>query len=183
MERAFRLDYARRYAGQRRLACASLILIWVAVVVRDWWLLNTLDPGILLRVGYVRLAGAVGMALPLWLMWGPRAFDERRSVRLLCVVILSCWFALLGLVNLYPPARVGKEIFPRLFCCSFPDIHVVPTSRNHGSMVSRTMRCNLPSYRTSPIHLGPFHAVGSLGYPRGYGGYDVSRWRCRLHSV
>src|SRR5580658_3093764 len=89
MERAFRMDYARRYAGQRRLACGSLMLIWIVFVVRDWWLLNALDPSILLHVGYVRLAGAVGMALPLLLMWGPRALDERWSVRLLGVVILS----------------------------------------------------------------------------------------------
>ena len=112
VERAFRMDYARRYASQRRLAGASLILIWTAVVIRDWLLLNTLDPSILFHVGYVRLAGALGMALPLWLMWGPRAFDERWAVRLLCVVTLSCWFALLGLVNVYPPVRVGQEIFP-----------------------------------------------------------------------
>jgi hypothetical protein len=79
-ERAFRMDYARRYTGQRRLAGASLILIWLAVVVRDWLLLNTLDPSILVHVGYVRLAGAVGMAVPVWLMWGPRAFDERWAV-------------------------------------------------------------------------------------------------------
>ena len=112
MERAFRVDYARRYASQRRLAVASLILIWTVVVVRDWLLLHTLDPSILSHVGYARLAGAVGMALPLWLLWGPRAFDERRAVRLLCVVTLSCWFALLALVNLYPQVQVGKEIFP-----------------------------------------------------------------------
>src|ERR1700679_3700827 len=85
MERAFRMDYARRYAGQRRLAGASLILIWIAVVGRDWLLLKTLDPSILLHVGYVRLAGAVGMAVPVWLMWGPRGFEERRAVGLLCV--------------------------------------------------------------------------------------------------
>ena len=119
LERAFRMDYARRYAGQRRLAGASLILIWIVFVGRDWWLLNTLDPYTLLHVGYVRLAGAVGMAVPVWLMWGPRAFDERRAVRLLCVVILSCWFALLGLVNVYPPAQIGKEIFPGFFIVLF----------------------------------------------------------------
>jgi signal transduction histidine kinase len=118
-ERAFRMDYARRYAGQRRLAGASLILIWIAVIVRDWLLLNTLDPSILLHVGYVRLAGVVGMAVPVWLMWGPRAFDERWAVGLLSVVTLSCWFALLGLVNVYPPAKVGLEIFPGFFVVLF----------------------------------------------------------------
>ncbi|QIE27028.1 Sensor histidine kinase RcsC (plasmid) [Caballeronia sp. SBC1] len=119
MERAFRMDYARRYAGQRRLAGASLILIWIVVTARDGWLLNTLDPGTLFHVGLVRLAGAVGMAVPVWLMWGPRAFDERWAVRLLCVVTLSCWFALLGLVYVYPPARIGQEIFPGFFVVLF----------------------------------------------------------------
>ncbi|SAL87294.1 integral membrane sensor hybrid histidine kinase [Caballeronia choica] len=119
VERAFRMDYARRYASQRRLAGTSLILIWTVVVIRDWLLLNTLDPSILFHVGYVRLAGVLGMALPLWLMWGPRAFDERWAARLICVVTLSCWFALLGLVNVYPSVRVGKEIFPGFFVVLF----------------------------------------------------------------
>ena len=118
-ERAFRMDYARRYTGQRRLAGASLILIWLAVVVRDWLLLNTLDPSILVHVGYVRLAGAVGMAVPVWLMWGPRAFDERWAVGLLSVVTMSCWFALLALVKVYPVAGVGQEIFPGFFVVLF----------------------------------------------------------------
>jgi signal transduction histidine kinase/CheY-like chemotaxis protein len=119
MERAFRMDYARRCAGQRRLAGVSLMLIWVAVVVRDWLLLNPLGPGILLQVGAVRLAGAVGMAVPVWLMWGPRAFDERWAVRLLFVLTLSCWFALLGLMVAYPMIRFGQEIFPGFFIVLF----------------------------------------------------------------
>ncbi|KXU94861.1 hypothetical protein CR51_26010 [Caballeronia megalochromosomata] len=119
VERAFRMDYARRYASQRRLAGASFILIWAVVVIHDWLLLNTSDPSILFHVGYVRLAGAVGMALPLWLMWGPRAFDESAAVRLLCIVTLSCWFALLGLLNVYPPLQVGKEIVPGFFVVLF----------------------------------------------------------------
>jgi len=113
------MDYARRYAGQRRLAGASLILIWIAVVVRDWLLLNTLDPSILLHVVYVRLAGAVSMAVPVWLMWGPRAFDERWAVGLLYVVTMSCWFALLALVKVYPVTKVGQEIFPGFFVVLF----------------------------------------------------------------
>src|SRR5471032_757370 len=118
-ERAFRMDYARRYAGQRRLAGASLILIWIAATVRDWLLLNTLDPSIVLHVGCVRLAGAVGMAVPVWLMWGPRAFDERWAVRLLCVVILSCWFAQLGLMCVYPVTQVFEAISSEFFILTF----------------------------------------------------------------
>ncbi|CAE6704698.1 Adaptive-response sensory-kinase SasA [Paraburkholderia nemoris] len=119
MERAFRMDYARRYAGQRRLAGASLILIWIVFVGRDWWLLRTFDPSIIFHVSYVRLAGAVGMALPLWLMWGSRAFDERRVVRLLCVVILSCWFAQIALMNVYPATQVFEDLFPEFFLIIF----------------------------------------------------------------
>src|SRR5471030_2994104 len=118
-ERAFRMDYARRYAGQRRLAGVSLMLIWIVFVGRDWLLLNTLDPSILLHVGYVRLAGAVGMAVPIWLIWGPRAYDERQAVRLLCVVILSCWFAQLGLMSVYPATRVFDAIFSEFFILTF----------------------------------------------------------------
>ncbi len=59
------------------------------------------------------------MALPLWLMRGPRAFDERRSVRLLCVVILSCWFAQLALMCVYPASRVFEETFPEYFLIVF----------------------------------------------------------------
>ena len=81
LERAFRIDYARRYAGQRRLTGASSILMWIMFVGSDWWLLNTLDHSILFDIGYVRLAGAVGIAVPIWLMWGPRALDERWAVR------------------------------------------------------------------------------------------------------
>ena len=119
MERAFRMDYARRYAGQRRLAGASLILIWIAFFGCDWWLLNPLDPSPLFHVGLVRLAGAVGMAVPVWLMWGPRAFDERRAIRILCVVILSCWFAQLSLMNVYPAAKVFEALFPEFFLLTF----------------------------------------------------------------
>ena len=112
VERAFRVDYARRYAGQRRLAGASSILMWLVFVGRDWWLLNGVDPGILFHVGYVRLAGAVGMALPVWLLWGPRAFDERWAVRLLGVGTLSAWLAVLVLMMLYPTALAVRELFP-----------------------------------------------------------------------
>jgi len=113
------MDYARRYAGQRRLAGASLILIWIVFVGRDWLLLNTLDPNIFLHVGYVRLAGAVGMAVPVWLMWGPRAFDERWAVGLLCIVILSCWFAQLGLMSVYPVTQVFEAISSEFFILTF----------------------------------------------------------------
>jgi signal transduction histidine kinase len=106
------MDYARRYAGQRRLAGAGSILMWIMFVGRDWWLLNTLDPSLLFDIGYVRLAGAVGMAVPVWLMWGPHGLDERWAVRCLCVGTLSSWLALLGLMTLYPTALAVREIFP-----------------------------------------------------------------------
>jgi len=39
--------------------------MWIMFVGSDWWLLNTLDHSILFDIGYVRLAGAVGMAVPI----------------------------------------------------------------------------------------------------------------------
>src|SRR5471032_305225 len=112
VERAFRVDYARRYAGQRRLAGAGSVLIWIMFAGRDWWLLNAVDPSILLHIGYARLAGAVGMAVPVWLMWGPRAFDERWAVGCMSVGTLSTWFCLLALMALYPPTMALREIVP-----------------------------------------------------------------------
>jgi signal transduction histidine kinase len=106
------MDYARRYAGQRRLAGVGSILIWIMFFGRDWWLLNGVDPSIIYRVGYVRLAGAMGIAVPVWLMWGPRALDERWAVKCFCVGTLSGWLALLGLRTLYPTALAIREIFP-----------------------------------------------------------------------
>ncbi|PRY04489.1 hypothetical protein B0G73_112167 [Paraburkholderia sp. BL25I1N1] len=79
LERAFRMDYARRYAGQRRLASTLFTLAWIGFSVRDyWWRTDLLDPGNIHHLGYVRLAGAVGMAVPVWLMWGARASTNAR---------------------------------------------------------------------------------------------------------
>lgn len=112
VERAFLVDYARRYASQRRLAGASSILIWIMFAGRDWWLLSTVDLSIILHVGYVRLASTVCMAVPVWLMWGPRALDERWAVRCLCAGTLSSWLALLALTMLYPRALAVRELSP-----------------------------------------------------------------------
>ncbi|MBC8724792.1 hybrid sensor histidine kinase/response regulator [Paraburkholderia sp. 31.1] len=119
LERAFRTDYARRYAGQRRLAGAASLLLWILFARRDWWLLTRVDPSIIFHVGYLRLAGAVGMAVPICLMWGPRAFDERWVVGLLCVWMLSCWFTLLQLMELYPAALAFREVFPEFLLVLF----------------------------------------------------------------
>ncbi|WP_216857588.1 hybrid sensor histidine kinase/response regulator [Burkholderia sp. S171] len=88
------------------------MLVWVMFAGRDWWLLNSLDPGILLHIGYLRLAGAVGIAVPVWTIWGPRGFDERCAVRCMSVGTLTTWFCLLGLMALYPTAMAFREIVP-----------------------------------------------------------------------
>jgi signal transduction histidine kinase/CheY-like chemotaxis protein len=106
------VDYARRYAAQRRLAGASCILIWILFAGRDWWLLRALDPSILLYVGYARLGGAAGMALPVWLIWGPRGLDESSAVKCMCVGTLSAWWSLSALMALYPAAMAFREIVP-----------------------------------------------------------------------
>jgi hypothetical protein len=57
LERAFRMDYARRYAGQRRVAITLFTLLWIFFSVRDLWRMDTLDPGNVHHLVYVRLAG------------------------------------------------------------------------------------------------------------------------------
>ncbi|OTP76120.1 Na+/proline symporter / Sensor histidine kinase PrlS [Caballeronia sordidicola] len=112
LERAFRVDCARRYAGHRRMAGTILILLIIAFGCHDWLLFSALDPGMALSIAYVRLAGTVAMAIPLWFLWGHRAFDERWAVRLLFVLTLSCWLTLERLRAIYPLARVFREISP-----------------------------------------------------------------------
>ncbi|MFM0260516.1 hypothetical protein, partial [Paraburkholderia sediminicola] len=120
LERAFRLDYARRYAGQRRLASTLFTLTWIAFSIRDyWWRMDILDPNHIHHIGYVRLAGAVGMAAAVWLMWGARALDERWAVGLHCLWTLSCWFALLWMLVIYPRTLAVPEIFPVLYLTVF----------------------------------------------------------------
>jgi signal transduction histidine kinase/CheY-like chemotaxis protein len=120
LERAFRLDYARHYAGQRRLASTLFTLTWIGFSVRDYlWRMDILDPSHIHHIGYVRLAAAVGMTAAVWLMWGARAFDERWAVGLHCVWTLSCWFALLRMLVIYPRALAVPEIFPVLYLTVF----------------------------------------------------------------
>ena len=119
VERAFRMDYARRYAGQRRLAGTIFTLMWIAFSIHDYWRLDRLDPGGINHVGLVQLAGAVGMAIPAWLTWGPRAFDERWAVGLMCVWTLSCWLALMRMIVTYPIDLAIREVFPFLYLTLF----------------------------------------------------------------
>jgi signal transduction histidine kinase len=52
-------------------------------------------------------------------MWGRRAFDERWAVGLLCVWTLSCWFALLRMMEIYPLVLIFREVFPILIFALF----------------------------------------------------------------
>jgi len=113
------MDYARRYAGQRRLAGTIFTLMWIAFSIHDYWRLDRLDPGGINHVGLVQLAGAVGMAIPVWLTWGPRAFDERWAVGLMCVWTLSCWLALMRMIVTYPIDLAIREVFPFLYLTLF----------------------------------------------------------------
>ena len=119
MERAFRMDYAHRYADQRRLAVTLFTFLWIVFSIRDLWRLDMLDPGNIHHLVYVRLAGAVGMSVAVWLMWGRRAFDERWAVGLLCVWTLSCWFAQLRLMEIFPLGLVFRQVFPYLIFALF----------------------------------------------------------------
>jgi signal transduction histidine kinase len=112
LERAFRVDYARRYAGHRRVAGTILILMVIAFGYHDWLLFSTLEPDIAVSIVHVRLAGTLAMAIPLWLLWGKRGFDERWAVGSLFVLTLSCWLTLEKLRQIYPLVRVFREISP-----------------------------------------------------------------------
>src|SRR5471032_23397 len=114
LERAFRMDYARRFAGQRRLAATIFTLLWIYLSVRDMWRLDTLDPSNLYHIAYLRFAAAMGMAVPVWLLWGRRALDERWAVGLLFVWTLSCWFATLRLIEVVPVDFAWRAVFPIL---------------------------------------------------------------------
>jgi signal transduction histidine kinase len=104
-ERAFRMDYAQRFSGQRRLAIAIFTALWVAFSIRDLWRLDILDPTRLHHdeLVAVRIAAAIGMSVPL-VLWTARAPDERRAVRLLAIWTLSAWSATLAMMQIVDAA-------------------------------------------------------------------------------
>ncbi|WP_250517182.1 hybrid sensor histidine kinase/response regulator [Caballeronia sp. INDeC2] len=114
-ERAFRLDYARRFSGQRRLAISIFTALWIVFSIHDFGRLDQLDPAHLHHheLIFLRIAGTIGMAVPV-LLWTPRALDERWAVRLLSVWTISCWFAILRMVQIYPGDLAWREAYPIL---------------------------------------------------------------------
>jgi signal transduction histidine kinase len=114
VERAFRKDYARRFAGQRRLATTIFTLLWIAFSGSELWRVNNLDPGNVHHLPYLRLAAAVGMAVPVWFLWGPRGHDERWAVRLLCLWTLSAWLSVLRMLEIAPVDQAWRNVFPIL---------------------------------------------------------------------
>lgn len=117
-ERAFLVDYARRFAYQRRLATIATVA-FPAFVVLDWWVLHGLAPAIFRSVVAVRIAGTVGMSTAIWLIWGKRIYDERQAVRILWCGCLSVWFAMLGMMVI-APAHLGFSLhFPGLLVAFF----------------------------------------------------------------
>ncbi|MGF6873667.1 hybrid sensor histidine kinase/response regulator [Paraburkholderia sp. MM5477-R1] len=114
-ERAFRMDYARRFFGQRRLAITIFTVLWVVFSVHDLGRLDILDPAHLhhKELCVLRIAGTIGMTVPV-LLWSRHALDERWSVGLLSVWTLSCWFAVLRMVQIYPGDLAWREAYPIL---------------------------------------------------------------------
>lgn len=100
-ERAFRMDYAQRFSGQRRLAIAIFTALWIVFSIRDFARLDILDPTYLHHneLILVRIAGAIGMGVPV-LLWTPYALDERWAVGLLSMWTLSAWFATLRMLQI-----------------------------------------------------------------------------------
>ncbi|MFM0341203.1 hybrid sensor histidine kinase/response regulator [Paraburkholderia fungorum] len=119
-ERAFRMDYARRFFGQRRLAITIFTALWVVFSIRDFSRLNVLDPAHLHHNELIllRVAGAIGMTLPV-LFWTPRALDERWAVGLLSVWTISCWFTTLRMLQFYPGDLGWREVYPVLMFSLF----------------------------------------------------------------
>jgi len=114
-ERAFRMDYARRFFGQRRLAITIFTALWVVFSIHDFGRLDVLDPSHLHHKELIllRIAGTIGMTVPV-LWWSPRALDERWGVGLLSVWTISCWFAVLRMVQIYPGDLAWREAYPIL---------------------------------------------------------------------
>jgi signal transduction histidine kinase/CheY-like chemotaxis protein len=100
-ERAFRMDYAQRFSGQRRLAITIFTALWIVFSFRDFGRLDILDPAHLHHneLIFVRVAAAIGMGVSV-LLWTPRARDERWAVGLLCMWTLSAWLATLRMLQI-----------------------------------------------------------------------------------
>jgi signal transduction histidine kinase/CheY-like chemotaxis protein len=100
-ERAFQMDYAQRFSGQRKLAIAIFTALWIVFSIRDFGRLDILDPAYLHHneLIFVRTAAAIGMGVAV-LMWTPRALDERWAVGLLCLWTLSAWLATLRMMQI-----------------------------------------------------------------------------------
>jgi signal transduction histidine kinase/CheY-like chemotaxis protein len=114
-ESAFRMDYARRFFGQRSLAITIFTALWVVFSIHDFGRLVVLDPSHLHHKELIllRIAGTIGMAVPV-LLWSPRALDERWAVGLLGVWTISCWFVVLRMVQIYPGDLAWREAYPIL---------------------------------------------------------------------
>ncbi|MCX4153093.1 MULTISPECIES: hybrid sensor histidine kinase/response regulator [Paraburkholderia] len=114
-ERAFRMDYARRFFGQRRLAITIFTALWVVFSIHDFGRLDVLDPSHLHHNELIllRVAGAIGMTVSV-LLWSRRALDERWAVGLLSAWTISCWFAVLRMVQIYPDNLAWREAYPVL---------------------------------------------------------------------
>ncbi|MFM0016556.1 ATP-binding response regulator [Paraburkholderia sediminicola] len=109
------MDYARRFFGQRRLAITIFTALWVVFSIHDFGRLDVLDPSHLhhKELFLLRIAGTIGMTVPV-LLWSRRALDERWSVGLLSVWTISCWFAVLRMVQIYPGDLAWREAYPVL---------------------------------------------------------------------
>jgi signal transduction histidine kinase/CheY-like chemotaxis protein len=109
------MDYARRFFGQRRLAITIFTALWVVFSIHDFGRLDVLDPSHLHHNELIllRVAGAIGMTVSV-LLWSRRALDERWAVGLLSAWTISCWFAVLRMVQIYPDNLAWREAYPVL---------------------------------------------------------------------
>ncbi|MGV7245728.1 hybrid sensor histidine kinase/response regulator [Caballeronia sp. M23-90] len=113
-ERAFIVDYARRFVAQRRLAGTASAFIWAGFMLRDWWIVHALASPIIWKVGAFRVVGGIGMYSAVWLAWRPRFYDERAATRIIVAGTAAAWLGILGIMLVVPLDIAFREYYPGL---------------------------------------------------------------------
>lgn len=113
-ERAFRMDYGRRFSGQRRLAIGIVTALWIVFSIHDFGRLNQPGPAHLHHKNSFSSESPGRSAGSARADGDPRALDESSAVGLLSVWTISCWFAVLRMVQVYPGDLAWREAYPIL---------------------------------------------------------------------
>jgi signal transduction histidine kinase/CheY-like chemotaxis protein len=104
MEDAFRSDYARRFARNRRFAAYLGLLAWSVFALLDLYHIgynSEIEP-LWRQVLGLRLLGVLVLAVGLYLMNAEGFENERYATRLLCALTLSVYLLTLLLIDIVP---------------------------------------------------------------------------------